>query len=80
MLECHEVENRTAQNSRKWRLKISGTHRHPPISLPCSVLNKVERRLESLIQSGNLRPRKGPNEIRKIGLTKAYKVVAHNPA
>jgi len=60
--------------------QISGTERPPAISLPCSVLNKVERHLESSIQIGDLRPRKGPNEIRKIDLTKAHKVVTHDPA
>jgi hypothetical protein len=52
----------------------------PPSDSPCSMLNKVERHLESLIQMGDLRARKGPNEVRKIGLTKAHKVVTHDPA
>jgi predicted nucleic acid-binding protein len=35
VLQNRKIENRTGQNSRKWRLKISRTDRHPPISLPC---------------------------------------------
>ncbi len=56
---------------------------YPPRSayfIRCSVLNKVECHLESLIHVGNLRSRKGPNVMRKIGLTKTNKVVTHDPA
>ena len=65
--------------------RMSGSKHPEPIAIrpsgsSCSMLNKVERHLESLIQMGDLRARKGPNEIRKIGLTKAHKVVTHDPA
>lgn len=81
MLKCHETDNGTAQKIPELALKIKISNPSPSAHFtPCSVLNKVERHLESSIQIGDLRPRKGPNDIRKIGLTKAHKVVTHDPA